>query len=100
MTVNDFAKYVIDNMRRASLANALNIANKLDNPEYYAFPEFVECMNDYVAQLVANGKMDAIRSSKILVASSEALSAYKSTNKYNKLMIIDNFIINVWKSFC
>ena len=30
MTVKDFAKYVIDNMSRASLANSLNIATKLD----------------------------------------------------------------------
>ena len=52
MTVKDFAKYVIDNMSRASLANSLNIATKLDNPEYYSFIEFLNEIVLYVNELL------------------------------------------------
>ena len=52
MTVKDFAKYVIDNMSRASLANSLNIATKLDNPEYYSFIEFLNEIVSYVNELL------------------------------------------------
>ena len=39
-----FAEYVVNNLGRATLANAMNIADKLDNPDYYTFTEF----NDFV----------------------------------------------------
>ena len=35
MTVKEFAKYTIDNLSRASLVNAFNISEKLDNPNFY-----------------------------------------------------------------
>ena len=99
MTVSDFAKYVVDNMHRATLANALNIANKLDNPDYYSFTEFVKCLNDYITQLATDNSIDALKCSKILVASSDSLLAYNSSVKYNKMMIIDNYIIDLWRIF-
>lgn len=99
MTVSDFAKYVVDNMHRATLANALNIANKLDNPDYYSFTEFVKCLNDYVTQLATDNLIDTLKCSKILVVSSDSLLAYNSNIKYNKMMIIDNYIIDLWRIF-
>ena len=58
MTVKDFAKYVIDNMSRASLANSLNIATKLDNPEYYGFIEFLNEMEyDYLFDIDDTNKI-------------------------------------------
>ena len=42
MNVQEFAKYVITNMHRATLSNALNISTKLDTEGFYKFNEFLE----------------------------------------------------------
>ena len=48
MNVEDFAKYVIDNISRASLVNALNITNNFTGT--YNFIEFLDYMQKYIEQ--------------------------------------------------
>lgn len=98
MTVTDFAKYVIDNMHRASAPNALNIAMKLDAPNMYTLEDFVNSIVEYVNSLLSSNKIGKIKAYKILVASDKCLKAYKSDFRYNKVMIIDNYIIDLWES--
>ena len=98
MTVEKFAQYVINNLNRATLANAMNIADKLDNPDYYNFQEF----NNYVLQYL--NTQDVVnflgreKTYKILYACYDAVKAYNSEFKYNKRMIIDDYIIKLWSA--
>lgn len=97
MTVSDFAKYVIDNMHRASLANALNISLKLDNDDYYKFTDFVDNVVEYVNKRLSEKTIDQFEAYNVLVASNDWLKMYKSEFNYNKDMIIDNYIIDLWE---
>lgn len=97
MTVNEYAIYVIDNMHRASAANALNITNKLDNE--YNFIEFVENILTYIENCYNTKKLNNLICSKIIVECSIAINKYNSNIKYNNKMIIDTFILKVWEAF-
>ena len=99
MTVKDFAKYVIDNMSRASLANSLNIATKLDNPEYYSFIEFLNEIVLYVNELLKDNKIDTMRAYRILVASDDSKKLYESDKSAVKTMIIDDYVMNIWRAY-
>lgn len=99
MNVNDFAKYVIDNMHRATLANAMNISEKIDNEEYYTFKDFVNSVNAYVSDALQNNKICNIQAYKILGNMDKYAKMYDSDIKYNKRMIIDNMIIELWECY-
>ena len=99
MDVKEFAKYTIDNMGRATLANALTIANKLDNPNFYSLQEYMQYMYEYICILEVNKNLGFVLVAKIIVAIDKCYKAYNSEFKYNKEMIIDNFIIDIWKAF-
>ena len=97
MEVKDFAKYVIDNMHRASLVNALNISNKLDTDGYYKFEEFINCIVEYINECLSNKRIESFDAYNILISSNDWLKMYKSEFNYNKQMIIDNYIIDLWE---
>lgn len=102
MTVKDFAKYVVDNMHRASLANALNITNKLiktakAEPEY-DFKQFVAEVDDYVRYAVKDEKINSICGYKILIATNKCLKKFESDVKYDELMLIDSLIMDIWEA--
>ena len=56
MTNKDFSKYVIDNMHRATLVNALNVSNKLNNGDYDV-NEFINNSLTYISELLTHGKI-------------------------------------------
>lgn len=97
MTVKEFSKYVIDNMKRASLANALNITKKLDTKDGYSFKEFVTEMTSYVGTLLDSGKYSNITLYKLLAVLDNSYKMYTSDIKYNNQMIIDDLIISIWE---
>ena len=90
MSVQEFAKYVLDNIGRATLVNSFNIINKLDSEDGYPFPDFVDSVRK---NLTIGGEKEM----RIAIACSDALCHY-SDSKYNKQMVIDNFIISVWEA--
>lgn len=98
MTVGDFAKYVVDNMHRATLSNAMNIADKLDNPDYYQLVDFAKNIDSYIGDVSVETRLGKIIVCKILVATDDCLKHYMSDIKYNKRMIIDNYIIEIWRA--
>ena len=98
MTVEDFAKYVIDNMHRATLSNALNIADKLDNPDFYTLISFAENIESYLGLVEVQSRLGTLVTYKILIATDDCLKHYNSDIKYNKRMIIDNYIIDMWRA--
>lgn len=99
MTVIEFGKYVVDNMHRATLANAMNIADKIDNDEFYTFHDFVDAVNQSVSQSLSENKIDRIKAYKILVAVDKYTKMYDSETKYNTRMVIDNLIISIWECY-
>ena len=106
MSVEDFAQYVINNLHRATLSNALGstetdvnghlkqpgIAGKLNNDDFYKFTEFVECVN----KLIPKSSLPKEKVYEVLVAGNKALKEFTSDFKYNERMIIDTYIINLW----
>lgn len=96
MDVKEFAKFVIDNMCRATIGNALNIVNKLDNPEYYNFEEFIVELQKYVASLLTTD-FSKDKCYSILSLISTTVKKYRSNIKYNKTFILNDFIIDLWR---
>lgn len=97
MTVKEFSKYVIDNLNRASLVNAFNIAEKLDNSNYYSLEDFVhECIL-YLTDSLVNVKLKPTIACKLLSALFDCEKAINSG--LNRRMIIDNLIIEMWEAY-
>lgn len=99
MTVKEFAKYVIDNLHRASLVNAFNIGDKLDNPNYYSLEDFIhECIL-YLTDSLVSTKLKPIITCKLLSALFNCEKAIDSEYKFNRRMVIDNLIIEMWEAY-
>lgn len=99
MTTEQYAKFVIDNMSRATLANALNITQYIDTEDNYSFAEFVNAVADYLCGKIP--KMDrrgVLISADVLSVGNRYLKKYNSDKKYNKRQLIDNYIIGVWEA--
>ena len=99
MTCLEFGKYIINNIKRATLSNALNICNKIDIDGGYDFNELVKSINDYTGELIATSKIDKIIAYKIIIICKDAVDKYNSSFNYNKKMIIDDFVIRLWETF-
>ena len=97
-TVQEFAEYVVDNMWRATVANALNIADSLDSEGGYSLTDFVKSVESYLGTEKALKFLGAVKTSAMIVACYRCLKSYNSDFKYNKRMIIDNFIIDLWEA--
>ena len=100
MSNKDFAKYVIDNIGRASLVNALNITNSFTaENSSYDFVEFLKEIQVYASILCQNMRLSSDKMYKIIFISVTALENYQSDFNYNKTMLIDTFIIKLWEIF-
>lgn len=98
MEVNEFAKYVVDNMCRATVGNALNIVNKFNGPEaIYKFEDFIVEMEKYINKLVADN-YDKNICYKVFTLINKTMAKYNSTVKYNKTFILNDFIIDLWRT--
>lgn len=93
MTNLEFTEYVLNNMNRATLPNALNITNKLTT-EFDIF-EFLNNLIDIVESKMLNKKDVAYR---ILSAAFICRDKLNSEIKYNKTMVIDDLIISIWEA--
>ena len=98
MTVKDFARYVLSNLGRATVSNAMNITEKIDNEGFYPFDEFSQAIIDCVNEQLSTIKPNSEVASRVLVASYNARKKYSSVVKYNKKMIIDQYIIDMWEA--
>lgn len=94
MDVNEYAKYVVNNMNRATLGNALNIANKFASE--YDFAEFLNAVDKHVGIVLASNLLPKDKCYNILYLSSKAQKMLNSEFKYNKSFIIDDFIVDLW----
>jgi len=98
MDVKDFAEFVINNMGRATLSNALNISGKLNGGDYYELEEFITSINECVSKQLSSGKLSNDVAYRILAASSVLTKKITSTFKYNRQMLADDYIIEIWRA--
>lgn len=96
MTIQEFAKYVIGNMRRATLGNAMNIADKLDNPQFYTFLDFIDNAYNYTIELLKDDRANKDKCYSLLHLFKTLKDKYNSDFKYNKKFIIDDLVIEMW----
>ena len=94
MTVSEYAKYVVSNMNRATLGNALNIVKKFETE--YNFVDFLTSVDSYVLQVLNSNLLDKSKCYNILYLTSNALKKYNSNFNYNKNFIMYDFIIDLW----
>lgn len=95
MNVSDYAKYFIDNIGRATLANVLTISNKFASD--YKFDEFVKCTQQYILELIKENKKDLNKCYMMLTAANIALTKYSASVNYSKIFIYNDFLIDIWK---
>lgn len=94
MNVEEYAKYVVNNMNRATLGNALNIATRFVSE--YDFEEFLLFVNKYVGDALVSNTLSKDKCYTILHLSNKAGKMLKSEFRYNKSFIIDDFIVDMW----
>lgn len=94
MNVGEYAKYVVNNMGRATLGNALNIATKFVSE--YDFTEFLTSINEYIGVALTSNLLPKDKCYNILYLSNKASKMLKSEFRYNKSFIIDDFIVDMW----
>lgn len=99
MNIEEFSKYVIDNMSRATLVNALNVSNKLINGAYDV-NDFIDTSLEYISTLLSYGKISSEKASRLSVAFFNCKRDYNSDFNYSKTMILNDLIINVWEICC
>lgn len=92
MNVEEYALYVLNNMQRASAANALNITKKFDTD--YNFKEFV----NLIIKNLNNTKLKPEIIYKIYAYSYDVIKKLDSEFKYNKQILIDDYILNIWSA--
>jgi hypothetical protein len=97
MTLDEYAKYIVDNMGRATLTNALTISSKFDTE--YNFNDLLISMQKYISTLIDNDKFNKDKCYNLFSAISQSLKKYRSNVKYNKLFIYNDFIIDIWRIF-
>lgn len=97
MSVKDFAKYVIDNLGRASIGNSLNISQKFFGDNAYNIKDFIGFVDEYVASLMSNQKVSCIKGYKIYISGRNAIEKLENTSiKYNEYMIVDDYVMSLW----
>lgn len=96
MNIGDFTKYVIDNMHRATLVNSLNVSKKLIDG-VYDVNEFIKISLEYVSELLSSNKMPPEIASRLSVAFYDCRKDYNSDFNYNKSMLLNDLIINMWE---
>ena len=94
MEIYDYAKYIINNITRATIGNALKISDKIDST--YKFIDLINNICKYIDELILNNRLEK----------EKCYSIYYIINKYTKLYnsqfstkkyIINDFIIDLWK---
>ena len=100
MTVQDYAKYVVENMGRATLTNALNIVKSIyGEGAKYPFDEFLSAIIKIAGDLVANKRLPEVRAYQIIVLADEILKKLSSDTPYKPNMLADEFIIRLWNYY-
>ena len=99
MTAGEFSKYVIENMNRATLVNALNIPNKFNlyDENGYEPMDFIVGIYDYFKDSNNIARYEPHTMVEILYFAHCFEEKYLNDKfKYNKKMLLDTLIIHLW----
>jgi len=97
MDVVDFSKYVVNNLNRATLSNALNITNTVISSKYN-LEEFVNNIIKYSIELGQQDKLNYNLVYNILFYSNKCLETLKNKGSLTDTMILDDYIIEIWRT--
>lgn len=98
MTAEEYARYVMQNLGRARVGNAMNIVDKISDGGEYDFLEFLAGVEKYANANLSSKSPDSRISRLIAIAVFRARDRYTSDTRYNKRMVIDNFILDLWEA--
>jgi hypothetical protein len=98
MGEKDYAIYVIDNLGRASAANALKITDTI-NKNNYNLKIFMDGLVEHAKSKFDSNKLDEVSMCKVIVAVDTASTKFSSGHSYNKMMLLDNLILDLWEIF-
>jgi len=98
MTVEQFATYVVDNIDRATCANALNISNRFFGQNSYAFDAFLKNVCKTVEEHLRENKLDKATALQMLGACGIALKRLSSDKRYDFRMVVDDFVLSLWQA--
>ena len=102
MTVSEFALYVINNISRATLQNALKIGDRLtfsESSEKYAIVDFCNSLLSELLKELDSNKIPPTTAYRAIIACDDCLNRVKSCNSYTFQMICDDLIIQLWEAF-
>lgn len=94
MTAGEYAKYTLDNLCRATLANAFNISSKIDVQGCYTFKDFATGLKDYAILRLQQTNSDLYYD--IITTINKHIKLYDSSISCNKRLLIDDLIIDLW----
>ena len=103
MSVEEFAKYVVDNLYRATISNSLAIVKRLydvnpkEHTAIYNVDEFLDALDSYIGKALEQNTIKHSVGIKLLASVYSCREALNSDKKYQKLMILDNLIIEMWE---
>lgn len=97
MSISDYARYIINNITRATIGNALRIGDKIDIDGGYKFDELLNNICIYIDELILNKNLSKEKCYSIYYIINLYKKQYLSEIKYNKKYIINSFIIDLWK---
>lgn len=97
MDVVDFSKYVVNNLNRATLSNALNITNTVISSKYN-LEEFISNIIKYSIELGQQNKLNYNLVYNILFYSNKCLETLKNKGSLTDIMILDDYIIEIWRT--
>lgn len=98
MTVEQFATYVVDNIDRATCANALNISNRFFGQNSYSFDVFLKNVCKTVEGHLRENKIDKATALQMLGACGIALKRLGSDKRYDFRMVVDDFVLSLWQA--
>lgn len=97
MDVVDFSKYVVNNLNRATLGNALNITSTVISSKYN-LDDFINNIIKYSIELGQQNKLNCNTVYNILFYSNKCLETLKNKGSLTDIMVLDNYIIEIWRA--
>ena len=90
MDINDYAIFVIGNIKKAKLGNILNITDKVI--ENYNAKDFIVALYKVLLEMNNCNK-------KVVDSINQAFNSLEKNGNLNTSMILDKMIISIWEAY-
>ena len=99
MDIQSYAEYVLENLSRATLVNALNITTKLGRGNgKFEVNDFCDSISSCATKKLESGKLGAIVAYRIFIACSDCKAEFATANPRSMQMVLDDLIIKLWEA--